>query len=84
MKKNKLDTNSLAGYHGMCSRLTSALCQNTKDLCTPSWDMSVLGRVITILLYKRKDLLAELKQEIQKDIKEDANGRIFLSKIMRD
>ena len=84
MKKNKLDKNSLAGYHGMCSRLTSALCQNTKDLCTPTWDMSILGRVISILLYKRQDLLEELKEELKKDIKQDANGKIFLSKFMKD
>lgn len=84
MKKIKLKTEEVADYHGMCSRLTAALCQNTQYLCTPTWDISILGRVISILLFKRKDLLEELKEEIEKDIKEDANGKAFLSKIMSD
>nr|BAR33761.1 hypothetical protein [uncultured Mediterranean phage uvMED] len=82
-KNNKLDT-SLAGYHGITSRLVGAVAQTSVHLQSHKWNLSIMGRVISILLYKRTDLLEEIKNELQKDLREDPSGKVTLTPIMAD
>ena len=72
-KKNKLDTlPSMAGYEGLCSRFTD-LVGMKRMLPSASWEMHIVDRTMTILQFRRPELLEQIRTAIKEEY--ETNGK---------
>jgi|TARA_Y100000289_G_scaffold33336_1_gene32946 hypothetical protein len=61
--KNKSKANKIV-YEGMCSRFTDMVGKKSLSPA-PEWEAHVLDKVMTILIFKRPDIVEQIKEAVE-------------------